>query len=112
MIVRKIKTDNAPVLIVNKDEKIEEVLPLEYVISIESKNKYDNQTELLITKLLLNGIKVYQYTSSSHTLEFDCNKILSSNDSIIVIVTYDESKFEMLQNTIKEFMITHKDGLN
>ena len=107
MIVRKINTDNAPILIINKNGEMEEVKSLEYVISLESKEEYENGVELLITKLLLNKIKIYQYASNLHTLQLDCHKILATNDLIIMAVTHDENKFEYLENTIKQFMITH-----
>ena len=111
MIVRKINIDNAPILIINKNEEMEEVKLLEYVISLESKEEYENGVELLIKKLLLNKIRVYQYISNLHTLQYDCNKIFSTNDLIIVIMTHDENKFDFLQNTIKQFMTIHKEKM-
>jgi len=111
MIVRKINIDNAPILIINKNEEMEEVKLLEYVISLESKEEYENGVDLLITKLLLNKIKVYRYISNSHTLQYDCNKIFSTNDMVIIVVTDDKNKFDFLQNTIKQFMISHKERI-
>ena len=112
MIIRKVKIDNVICLIINKNEDVEEVKSLEYIISVENRKEYNSETEFLITKLLLNNINVYQHIANSHTLQYDCDKILSTNDYIIVIETHDESKFELLESTIKEFMIINKEYLH
>lgn len=111
MIIRKVKNNNV-ICLINKDEDIEGVESLEYIISIENREEYDSGTETLIAKLLLlNNIKVYQYITNSRTLQFDCNKILATNDFIIIIETHDESKFELLESTIKQYMIVNKEYL-
>ena len=111
MIINKIKNNDVLSLTIDESEEIKEIVPLTYVISVEHKEEYDNGIDLLITRLLLHNIKVYHYMSSTQTLEYSCNKILASNNSIIYITTYNEDKFKLLENIIKEFMIDHKNDL-
>lgn len=112
MIVRKVKSHDVTTLALNENEDIEEVESLEYIISVENKKEYDMGIEFLIEKAIDLGVDVFQYTSNAYRLQHDCNRILSSHDLIIVIETNDKSKFQLLEELIKWFIIKNKYIIN
>ena len=111
MIVAKYKNINLSSLLLDENEKIIEIEPVIYSIQLKDQEEY-NESLSVIEKALDLGIDVFQYPSNAFRLNHKCNKTLLSHDLVIVIETNDESKFELLENLIKWFMIKNKEYLH
>lgn len=108
MIVTKQTLHNLSSLLVDENENIIEIEPVIYSIQLKNEEEY-NKSKSTIEKALNIGVDVFQYTSSAFRLQYDCNRILSSRDIIIVIETNDKNKFESLENLIKGFILNNKE---
>lgn len=110
MIITKQKETNLLSLSVDENEKIIEIEPIIYYIQL--KNEEYSKSSSIIEKAIDLGVDVFQYTSNAYRLQHDCNRILSSHDLIIVIETNDKSKFQLLEELIKWFIIKNKYIIN
>lgn len=103
--------EDSSFLTLDGNNELKYIKTLGYNVYLQNKEEYSN-IENIITDAVIQEIDVHQIISNFERLTWDCNKILANYDIIVIFSTMDESKFEALENIIKEIMITNKRFLH
>lgn len=95
----------------DENNEIKEVKGIEYTILLQSKEEHENIQNTIIDAIL-QEIEVYETTSQLGKLEHHCNQVFLNHETVIVLTTNDENKFDVLEKIVKEIMLKNKKFLH
>ncbi len=110
-ITKRTSRENETDLVLDKDSNIKEVKALEYIVSTQNLEEYEN-IKHIIADAVLQEIEVYQSASNFDRLEWIHDRVFASRDFVIILITSDESKFDSLEGIIKKIVTKNKKFLH